>query len=173
MHLEVEVRSGVDPNLLRYHKPTIALLRKYMRMSTELGHLPSLIGREFFRSHVSVYSTHTFEDIVIFTHDMDRCLEKLNDEERMVIARVELQEHTLEETARLMNCPLRTMCRLHRQALDNLAKIFVERKMMQPLELMPEELLDAAIQEDINQKNWMRKKPPQSVKLEVAESKKA
>ena len=53
-----------------YRGRTVAMLRRYMRYSIETGRLPSLLGREFFRAKVTAYTVVTFEDRVIFVHDM-------------------------------------------------------------------------------------------------------
>ena len=38
-----------------YRKYTEAMLRRYLRLSMEVGRVPSLMGREMFRGHVSHY----------------------------------------------------------------------------------------------------------------------
>ena len=43
-----------EMDLWPYRRRTVALLRRYARASVEVGRLPSLLGREFFRSRVSV-----------------------------------------------------------------------------------------------------------------------
>src|SRR5579872_4845068 len=40
--------AGVNPDLWLYRDRTVALLRRYMRLSIEVGRMPSLLGREFF-----------------------------------------------------------------------------------------------------------------------------
>ena len=85
-----------------YRARTVGMLRRYMRYSIETGRLPSLLGREFFRTQVTSYTVVTFEDRVIFVHDMERCLEKLDEFSRQVIARHVLQEHDQAATARLI-----------------------------------------------------------------------
>jgi hypothetical protein len=47
--------SGRNPDLCFYRKRTEALLRRYFRMSVEVGKLPSILGQEFFRSKVTSY----------------------------------------------------------------------------------------------------------------------
>jgi hypothetical protein len=37
-----------DPDLWLYRDRTVGLLRRYMRLSIEVGRMPSLLGREFF-----------------------------------------------------------------------------------------------------------------------------
>jgi len=51
-----------DPDLWAYRERTIALLRRYLRISIEVGRLPSLLGRELFRSKVTSYRMSSFED---------------------------------------------------------------------------------------------------------------
>jgi hypothetical protein len=97
-----------------YRDRTRALLRRYFRMSIELGRLPSLVGREFFRSRVTSYRMHTFEDAVIFVHDTESCLERLDPFSQQLIARIVFQDYTLEETAALLGCGRRTVVRATR-----------------------------------------------------------
>src|ERR1700688_3050553 len=71
------VELGSDPDLWLYRERTIALLRRYLRISVEVGRLPSLLGRELFRSKVTSYRMSSFEDAVIFVHDVERALHQL------------------------------------------------------------------------------------------------
>src|SRR5271165_7382199 len=54
--------SGDTPELWLYRDRTAAMLRRYGRLSVEVGRLPSLLGREFFRTGVTSYRVGTFED---------------------------------------------------------------------------------------------------------------
>ena len=117
-----------------YRGRTVGMLRRYMRYSIETGRLPSLLGREFFRSKVTSYTVVTFEDRVIFVHDMERCLEKLDDFGRQLIARYVLQEHDRWATARLLNCNEKTIRRLAPVVLDQLSDILLEVGLMARLE---------------------------------------
>ena len=89
-----------NPDLRAYRGITVAMLRRYLRVSLETGRLPSLLGSEFFRSKVTSYSVVTFEDRVIFVHDMEVCMERLGEYSRQTLARFVLQEHDVWETAR-------------------------------------------------------------------------
>lgn len=108
-----------------YRRRTITMLRRYMRYSLDTGRLPSLLGREFFRSHVTSYEVATFEDRVIFVHDMEQCVHRLDEFSQQVVARVILQEHSHEEAARLLGCTRMTVHRTLLQALDQLAEILL------------------------------------------------
>ncbi len=74
-----------DPNLWLYRQRTLGMLRRYVRLSVEVGRLPSLLGREFFRTRVTSYTSVTFEDLVIFVHDVERVLSKLNEFDQRLI----------------------------------------------------------------------------------------
>ena len=45
---------GRDPDLWLYRERTLGMLRRYQRLSVEVGRLPSLLGREFFRTRVTL-----------------------------------------------------------------------------------------------------------------------
>lgn len=119
--------ASVDHRELRlYRDRTSFLLRRYFVTAMETGRLPSLLGRACFRSRVSSYRTSTFEDGVIFVHDVERCLERLDDFSKSLIATIALQGYEYEEAAALLHCSLRTVERLFPEALDRLASIFLE-----------------------------------------------
>lgn len=117
-----------------YRGRTVAMLRRYMRYSIETGRLPSLLGREFFRAKVTSYTVVTFEDRVIFVHDMETCLEKLDEFSRQIIARHILQEHDRWATARLLNCNEKTIRRLTPLALDMLTEILLDVGLLERLD---------------------------------------
>ena len=122
-----------NPDLWVYRERTIALLKRYMRMAMEVGRLPSLLGREFFRARVSTYHVVTFEDAVIFVHDVERSLEKLDRFSQKLIAKIVLQEYSQEETACLLGCGLRSVERYLPEALDQLSDIFLRGGLLRPM----------------------------------------
>jgi DNA-directed RNA polymerase specialized sigma24 family protein len=115
-----------DPDLWLYRERTMGILRRYQRLSVEVGRLPSLLGREFFRTRVTSYHAGTFEDSVIFVHDVARGLEQLGGFEYKLIAKIALQDYTQHETARVLGCWRRTVGRRFPEALDRLTDIFLE-----------------------------------------------
>ena len=120
------------PELRLYRDRTRAILRRYFRMSIELGRLPSLVGREFFRARVTSYRLHTFEDAVIFVHDVETCLQRLDQFSQQLIARIVFQDYTLEEAAALVGCGRRTVVRRYPRALDRLSELFLEAELLRP-----------------------------------------
>jgi DNA-directed RNA polymerase specialized sigma24 family protein len=119
-----------DPDLWLYRKRTVALLRRYMRLSIEVGRLPSLLGREFFRTRVTSYRAASFEDAVIFVHDVERSLEELSDFDKKLIAKIVLQEYSHEEAARLLGCGQRHTARCYVEALDRVSEILLTRRLL-------------------------------------------
>ena len=121
-----------------YRGRTVAMLRRYMRTSIETGRLPSLLGKEFFRAKVTAYTVVTFEDRVIFVHDMEKCLERLDEFSRQLIARHILQEHDQAATARLLHCGERTVRMYAPIALDLLTEILLDVGLMERIESVRE-----------------------------------
>ena len=115
-----------------YRGRTMGLLRRYFRMSLDTGRLPSFLGRELFRASVSSYHVHSFEDVVILVHDVERCLARLDDFSRSLVARVVFQDYTWDETAALVGCSRRTVARRFPRTLDRLSEIFLEVGLLRP-----------------------------------------
>jgi hypothetical protein len=117
-----------------YRGRTVAMLRRYLRYSIEAGRLPSLLGSEFFRAKVTAYRVVTFEDRVIFVHDMETCLERLDGFSRQIIARHILQEHDQAATGRLLGCTERTVRTYVPVVLDLFSEILLEVGLMERLD---------------------------------------
>ena len=126
-------RKPVEPQMAFYRKYTEAMLRRYVRMSMEAGKVPSLLGQEMFHGYVTSYRVESFEDVVIFLHDVGKCLERLDAEQQHLISRIALQQYTLGETAELMGLKLRTVVRRYGQAVDSLTRVFLSVKLLVPL----------------------------------------
>jgi predicted DNA-binding protein (UPF0251 family) len=138
-HITAELRStgtgqspvptrdpGSDPDLWLYRDRTVGLLKRYMRVSVEVGRLPSLLGREFFRTRVTSYRVCSFEDAAIFVHDVERSLKQLDEFEQALIAKIVLQSYSQDEAARILGCWRRTVGRRFPEALDRLSEIFLK-----------------------------------------------
>ena len=122
-----------EMDLWPYRRRTVALLRRYARASVEVGRLPSLLGREFFRSRVTSYTMRNFEDVVIFVADMEQAIEKLNALDKKLLAMNVLEEYTIPEVARLLGYNQRMVERFLQDALDQLSRILLEGGLMEQL----------------------------------------
>ncbi len=126
-----EINEGCGPWAV-YRNHTVVLLRKYFRMSLEIGRMPSLLGGELFRAKVTAYRVHTFEDSVIFVHDMEQCLAKLDYLSRLLIARIYFQEFSHDEVAAELRITRRQVIRRMFDALDRTSEILLERELLEP-----------------------------------------
>jgi hypothetical protein len=128
-----EKPAVVEPSaeLAFYRKYTEGMLRRYVYRSMEIGRVPSLLGNFSFRGKSSNRKGYTFEDSVIFVHDVERCLMRLNAVERQLICRIALQEYTLAEAAELTGMSMRTVWRRYTEALDRLTEVFLRLKLLE------------------------------------------
>lgn len=160
----------IRPEFSIYRKTTVAFLRKFLRMSMELGHLPSLLGRQFFRTHVTSYSTFTFEDIVIFTHDVERCLQSLPPRLQTVVSHFVFEEFSQAEVAVMMGVSWRTAARWYAEALDRLSEVFVRHGLMEPIAIAETPFLFES-QESEDEEPWAEEPkwvlPPRKPSLSV------
>ena len=117
---------GRDPDLWLYRDRTLGMLRRYQRLSVEVGCLPSLLGREFFRTRVTSYHAGTFEDAVIFVHDVANGLAQLGGFEHKLIAKIALRITRKTKPRVCWAVGVRTVGRRFPEALDRLTEIFLE-----------------------------------------------
>ena len=115
-----------------YRKYTEAMLRRYLRLSMEVGRVPSLLGREMFRGHVSHYKMTSFEDGVILCVDVERCLAKLRKPDQRLIQRIAIQGYAHEEAAPLLGLSFRWCVIHYGRALDRLTEIFLAARLLEP-----------------------------------------
>jgi Sigma-70, region 4 len=124
-----------DADLWQYRRRSTALLRRYARASVEVGRLPSLLGREFFRTRVTSYTMRNFEDVVIFVTDMEQAIAKLDVFDQKVLAMNILEEYTIPEVARQLGCTQRTAERSLQDALDQLSRVLLASGLLEELPL--------------------------------------
>ncbi len=126
------VGGEVAPEVAFYRKYTEGMLRRYMRMSLEMGRVPSMLGKELFRGKVTSYRVKSFEDVIIFVHDVEKCLARLDATSLQLIGRISLQEYTQGEAAGLTGMSLRSVTRKYAAALDRLTAVFLELDLLEP-----------------------------------------
>lgn len=122
----MHMTTGQDRDLWLYRERTVALLKRYLRLSIEVGRLPSLLGRELFRARITAYRMKSFEDAVIFVHDVERILEQLDDFSKDLVAVIIFQDYSQDEAAGLLQCARRTVCREFPETLDRISERFLE-----------------------------------------------
>lgn len=105
-----------------YRKHTESLLRRYLYASMQVGRAPNILGDPIARGWCSSRPVRTFEDAVIFVLDVEKCLNDLGSLDRMMIARIILQEYTHSETAQMLGMCVRTVSYKLPAALDRLTE---------------------------------------------------
>jgi len=127
---EAALFAETQIDLWPYRDRTVALLKRYARASVEVGRLPSLLGRECFRARVTSYSMNSFEDVVIFVHDMEVAVNKLDPLEKRLLAMNVLEEYSQAEIARLLGCTKRWIEFRIPEAIDEMTRILLECGLM-------------------------------------------
>jgi hypothetical protein len=127
-------RTPDDAAIMAAYRPyTRALLRRYFRMAVDIGRLPSILGGLCFRARVSSYKLHTFEDAVIFVHDIERVFERLERHSMEIIAGVTLLEYSLPEAALRLGITVQRAERRYASALDSLSAILLQVGLLRPV----------------------------------------
>lgn len=115
-----------------YREHTANLLRRYFQCSVELGRLPAPLGKGlgFLRAKASSYKISSFEDTMIFVHDIERCIKRLNQFEQVLMQRVAMQDYTIDETAKILRCAKSTVMERYQDGLDRLTAMFLGNGML-------------------------------------------
>lgn len=119
-----------------YRSRTEGMLLRYTRMSMEAGRVPSMLGRELFRARVTNYEVHSFEDVVIFVCDVEKCLEELDALSQKLLKRIAVQQYAICEVAGMMGMSERSVVRRYHEAVDELTALFLQRKLMEPMDVI-------------------------------------
>lgn len=115
-----------------YRKHTLALLRRYLRLSMELGRAPSALGKITLRGRVSSYRLRTFEDGLIFVLDVEKCVDQLDKTSRTIVEHVVLEDYSLLEAAALTGESMRSASRIYSEAMNRLTALFLQFGLLEP-----------------------------------------
>jgi DNA-directed RNA polymerase specialized sigma24 family protein len=113
------------PEMVCFRGQTLAMVRHYFELSKQVGRLPSLMGREFFRAKVSHHAIPSFEDQAVFVRDVELCIGKLNAEHQEVIRLAGFFNFTQEEVAQMLHTTKASVSAWFAEALDALSEIFL------------------------------------------------
>jgi hypothetical protein len=134
LHMVSSKRQQPSRETLPAYRPyTRALLRRYFRMAVDIGRLPSILGGLCFRARVSSYKLHTFEDAVIFVHDIERVFDRIQRPSMEIIAGVVLLEYSVPEAALRLGITVQRAERRYATALDSLSAALLEVGLLRPV----------------------------------------
>jgi hypothetical protein len=123
---EQAVAFDPEPESVCYRGQTLAIVRHFFEMSCQLGRLPSILGREFFRAKVSHHAIPSFEDQALFAHDIQQSLMKLDDPEMDVLTLIGLYDLNLDEAAEILHWSSGYISQRFTEALARLTQIFLD-----------------------------------------------
>ncbi|HEY5177915.1 MAG TPA: hypothetical protein VII95_20360 [Terriglobales bacterium] len=127
-HSSVEEGDEIDPRpeILCYRGQTFAMVRHFFEISSQVGRLPSLLGREFFRARVSHHAIPSFEDQVVFVRDVELCFARLSEPHAEMITLIGLYSFSRDEVAEMLRASKTWVNHRIAEALDALSEIFLQ-----------------------------------------------
>ena len=114
------------PEMLCFRGQTFALVRHFFELSCQVGRLPSLLGRELFRSRVSHHAIPSFEEQIVFVRDVELCLAKLNEEQAEIITLVGFYDFSHDEVGQMLCRSKAWITQRFAEALDTLSEILLQ-----------------------------------------------
>jgi hypothetical protein len=114
------------PEMVCFRGQTLALVRHYFELSSQVGRLPSLMGREFFRARVSHHAVPSFEDQAVFARDIELSIAKLSAEHQELILVAGMYNFTSDEIADMLHISKFAARTWFVEALDALSEIFLQ-----------------------------------------------
>lgn len=115
------------PEMLCYRRQTLALVRNFFELSSQVGRVCSLLGREFFRARVSHHTIPSFEEQALFIRDLELCLSLLRKPEAEVIVLLGVYDLPYDQAALRLHSSPAVLSQQFTEALDRLSEIFLER----------------------------------------------
>ena len=122
---------GPRPEMVCFRNQTLAMVRHYFELSSQVGRLPSLEGREFFRAKVSHHAIPSFEEHAVFVRDVELCIGKLNAEHQEIVTIAGLYNFSHDEIAAMLHISRAAVSEWFAEALDALAEIFLQAGLLQ------------------------------------------
>jgi DNA-directed RNA polymerase specialized sigma24 family protein len=99
-------------------------------MSMQIGRVPSCLPQEYLRTRSSFRQGANFEDGVIFVHDMERCLGKLDRVSGELVERIGIQEYSRREAAQILGMSHGQLSRSYDDAIDRLTEILLGHQLI-------------------------------------------
>jgi sigma-70-like protein len=160
----VDDEAEPRPEMLCLRGQTLALIRHFFEISSQVGRVSSLLGREFFRSRVSHHAIPSFEEQAVFVRDVELCLAKLNCRRTEVLTLLGLYDYSYDEVSQMLQCSRTRVREWFNEALDTLSEVFLNAG------LLRENNPDRRQRQVMRGKQpaeavYLRRKPPGSVRV--------
>jgi hypothetical protein len=122
---EAERFDSERADLLFFRAQTVAIVRHFFEIASQIGRVPSILGREFFRAKVSHHSIPSFEEQAVFVHDVEHALAALNDQDGELVALVGLFHYSLDDVAMMLGRSRSFVTQHFADSIDQLAETFL------------------------------------------------
>lgn len=126
----LEELQGARADALFFRAQTLGIVRHFYEIASQIGRLPSMLGREFFRAKVTHHVIPSFEDQAVFVHDVETALGRLNEQDGQLIALVGLFHYSLDDVAMMLGRSRSFVSQHFADSLDQLAERFLETGML-------------------------------------------
>jgi DNA-directed RNA polymerase specialized sigma24 family protein len=127
---KAKVPTDQELNLCFARAHTHGLLRRFLYTAIQPCRIGSTLHAVRDHGWVSSRTITTFEDAMIFVHDMERCLDALPSLDRDILTRVVIQEHTHEDAAVLLGMSTRALSYKLPAAMDRLTAKLIEAELL-------------------------------------------
>jgi AraC-like DNA-binding protein len=121
-----EEYDGKRADLLFYRSQALGIVRHFFEIASQIGRLPSIMGREFFRAKVSHHAIPSFEEQAVFVLDVEAALARLNERDGELVALVGLFHYSMEDVARMLGRSRSYVAQHFADSVDHLAERFLE-----------------------------------------------
>jgi DNA-directed RNA polymerase specialized sigma24 family protein len=95
-----------------------------------VGRVPAFAQEVSQRGRATNSRMKNFEDVVIFTIDVENCLKRLDKEALQLVVKIALQEYVYIEVATQLGQDVRTVVRSYGKALDRLTVELLHKKLL-------------------------------------------
>ena len=112
--------------VLFFRAQALGIVRHFFEIASQIGRLPSILGREFFRAKVSHHAIPSFEEQAVFVHDVESALARLNESDGELIALVGLFHYSMDDVATMLGRSRSYVAQHFADSVDQLAEIFLE-----------------------------------------------
>lgn len=121
-------KPELDPYF--YRRQTHGMVRRYFYTALQTERIGSTLADASCHGWVSSRPIRSFEDALIFVHDMERCMQSLPSLYRDLLRRIVIQEYTQAEAAPLLGMSERTVAYKLPAALDRLTRKLIDAELL-------------------------------------------